>query len=687
LVSGYFELENLGSFNVKGVREPVGVHQLRDVGRLHTRLDIARARGLSKFVGRVTEMAALEAALTRANEGQGQVVGVVAEAGSGKSRLCFEFAERSRSRGIVVRETHGVAHGKMIPFLPVLQLLRDYFGIAERDSDEMARDKIAGRVVRLDPGLADRLPLLLDFLGVPDPAQPAPSMDPEAREQQIFALVRRLMHARSEREPAVFIIEDLHWIDGASEAFVENLVDSVPGTRTLLVVNFRPEYRADWTQKSYYQRLPLLPLGPEEIGELLDDLLGADPSLTDLSHRIRARTAGNPFFIEELVQSLVELETLVGKRGTYRLTQRLDEIAIPATVQAVLSARIDRLAERDKRVLQDAAVIGKTFPESILKRIVELPDLDLADALRTLMGVEFLYEETLYPEVKYAFKHPLTQEVALLSQLADRRRRVHRAVAEALEEIHCEKLDEQAALIAHHWEGAGEAPIAARWHRRAAVWAGTNHAAEAMRHWRTVRSLLQKVPETAEALALGVEARGQIMVFSSRLGGTDEEIDALFSEAKELAARSGDVRSVVLARIHYGFFKGLSGRTVEAQEAYKEAARLLGSTEDADLRTLIMYGLGSLRVALEGDCKKGLSGRMSSAIPSTRCASRGGDWLSGSWGDSRKPCGRSIGRLQSGAKASPSSPSLRTTPTRCLRICYATRPRRWHGLDRRSSSD
>jgi class 3 adenylate cyclase len=236
LVSGYFELENLGAFNVKGVREPVGVHQLRDIGRLHTRLDVARARGLSKFVGRVSEMAALEAALTRANEGQGQVVGVVAEAGTGKSRLCFEFAERSRSRGIAVRETHGVAHGKMIPFLPILQLLRDYFGITQRDSDETARDKIAGRVVRLDPGLADRLPLLLDFLGVPDPVQPAPSMDSEAREQQIFALIRSLMHARSEREPAVFIIEDLHWIDGASEAFVQNLVDSVPGTRTLLVV-------------------------------------------------------------------------------------------------------------------------------------------------------------------------------------------------------------------------------------------------------------------------------------------------------------------------------------------------------------------------------------------------------------------------------------------------------------------
>src|SRR5205823_5930304 len=330
--------------------------------------------------------ASLEAALGRAVAGTGQVIGVVAEAGVGKSRLCHEFTERARTQGIAVYDAHCVAHGKMIPFLPVLELLRGYFGITDQDGDEAARRKVAGTLLLLDPELTDALPLLLEFLGVPDPERPVPRMDPEARQRQLFELIRRLVHARSRREPAVLLIDDLHWIDGASEGFVETIIEALSGTRTLFLVNFRPEYHAGWTQKSYYQQLPLLPLGPEAIAELLASLLGTDPSLAGLVERMRERTRGNPFFIEEVVQSLLEAGTLQGTRGSYRLARPVAEVTIPATVQAVLAARIDRLPEREKQIVQTAAVIGTEFSEPILQAAVELPLSEPAGARRGLVG-------------------------------------------------------------------------------------------------------------------------------------------------------------------------------------------------------------------------------------------------------------------------------------------------------------
>jgi class 3 adenylate cyclase len=321
LASGFFQLRDLGAFDVKGVREPVHAYELQGVGPMRTRLEISRARGFSRFVGRDEEMAALEAALARAGSGNGQLVGIVAEPGVGKSRLCFEFAERCRARGLRFASAHGVPHGKMVPFLPWLELLRSVFGLTDQDSDETARDKIAGRMLRFDEALGDAVPLMFDFLGVPDPRRPAPRMDPEARQRQLFGVIKRMMQARTRREPEahVHLFEDLHWFDGGSEAFLAAMIDALADTRTLLLVNFRPEYHAAWMRKSYYQQLPLRPLGLEAITELLQEQLGTDPSLGALAQRIRERTGGNPFFIEEVVQSLVEAGALEGARGAYRL--------------------------------------------------------------------------------------------------------------------------------------------------------------------------------------------------------------------------------------------------------------------------------------------------------------------------------------------------------------------------------
>jgi predicted ATPase len=466
LASGYVDLRDLGTASVKGVSQPIHVFELAGPGEHLTRLDVARSRGLTRFVGRDADLQTLEAALEQAQIGNGQVVGVVAEAGTGKSRLCFEFVERCRARGISVNEGHCPAHGKSVAYLPVLEMLRDIFDIGDHDTDHEARRKIAGELLLLDDHFQELLPLLFDFLGVPDPERPAPQLSPEARQRQLSAFLRHLTQARSQREPRVLLIDDAHWIDSGSDAFLAQAVEAASGTRTLWLINFRPEYHADWMSRSTYRQLPLLPLGRESTEELLVDLLGRDASLAGLPERIHERTGGNPFFIEEVVMSLVENGRLEGPRGAYRLVTPVEALEIPGAVQGVLAARIDRLPERDKQLLQTASVIGKEFPERILRRVAELPQSELAPSLAALVLGEFLVEKVLYPEPEYAFKHPLTHEVAYESQLRDRRARIHAAVARAHEEMDGERLDERAALLAHHWDEYGRSWAGPRSRRR-----------------------------------------------------------------------------------------------------------------------------------------------------------------------------------------------------------------------------
>jgi class 3 adenylate cyclase len=577
LVTGYFQLQDLGRTKVKGVSEPVGLFDLEGVGPFRTRLDRSRARGLSTFVGRDSEMGLLEAALQSALAGHGRIVGVVAQAGVGKSRLCFEFTERCRARGIAVHEAHCPAHGKTIAHLPAIELLRGYFGLVDSDSARAAREKIAGRLLLLDRAFDNALPLVWDFLRVPDPERPVEELDASVRQQQLHDFTRRLVRARSEREPAVLFFDDLHWIDPASDAFLAQLVEAARGTRTLLLVNFRPEYRADWMQRSDYQQLPLTPLGSEALRALLEQLLGSDPSVTELPAAIEARTAGNPFFTEEVVSALIEAEQLVGSPGAYRLVGSVDRIEIPTTVHAVLAARIDRLAEREKRVLQTAGIIGKNFARPLLARIIEahgrapLAAAELDGALRLLCDLDFLFERALYPVAEYAFKHPLTHEVAYGSQLQERRRAVHAALARVLDEGR-----EAPALLAHHWDEAGEIEPAAHWHREAALDAGMADAAGAVRHWERFCHLLGQLPETRERLSLAAAARAQLLWIEARRGAAPERARALFEQARDFAQRAGDLSSLAQCQLAYAlfvFYAGQPGGPDLARQALAEAER------------------------------------------------------------------------------------------------------------------
>ena len=434
LARGYFHLRSLGASKLKGIETSIEIFELEDVSSAKSRLDVSRSRGLARFVGRVDEMSTLDHALERAQQGHGQVVGVVGEPGLGKSRLCFEFVERCRAQGIPVADAHCPAHGMNVPYLPILELYRNYLGITATDTPAEARQKIAGALLLLDPDLHETLPVLFDFMGVADPERPAPRMDVESRQRQLFDLIHRITRARNEQGVTnVVMIDDLHWIDPGSDLFVAQFVETAENSLTMLLLNFRPEYAADWTHKPHYQQLPLVPLSKDDTRELVEALIGTDPSVVQLADLILEWTAGNPFFAEEVIQMLVETGALEGPRGACKLVRKIERIEPPANVHAVLSARIDRLDETPKRVLQRAAVVGKLIAEPVLEAIVDIAHDDLSAALEILKRSEFIYEESLYPVVEYAFKHPLTHEVAYGSLLGEQRKSIHEAVAIALE--------------------------------------------------------------------------------------------------------------------------------------------------------------------------------------------------------------------------------------------------------------
>ncbi len=591
LARGYFELEDLGEFEIKGASRPVRVFELAGVGSAHSRLDLSRRRGFSRFVGRDEEIGVLEAALERARAGEGAAVGIVAEPGVGKSRLCHEFAERCRAEGIEVFECQAQAHGREVPFMPVLQMLRAYFGIADGDPERIAREKIAGRALLLDPAFADNLPVLFDFLGVPDPDRPPPQLSAEAGNRALREVVCTLIGAPQRRQPIVTIVEDLHWIDDASEVLVGELLGSVEGTQTLAIVNFRPEYAPPWTGPPDYHDVALAPLGPGDTRALLRDLAGDDPSLDGLAELIHERTAGNPFFVEEIVRALAEEGNLEGERGAYRLARPVEEAGVPAGVQAVLAARIDRLGPDAKLLLQAASVIGKEAPERALETIAGFEREGRWEAaLRETIEAGFLYEAELYPERLLAFRHPLTREVAYGTQLAEQRALTHAATARALIELNPDRLDELAALIAGHMEEGGEIVEAARWSARAAYWTGSSQPREALRLWRQTMELADRAEESAESAesaALGVTARLLQLDYAWRLGMDSGEEARLAAEAERVATRTGDLRALAMLRIATAARPGIAHETGAWIAAADDANRLADESGDDHLRVAI----------------------------------------------------------------------------------------------------
>jgi adenylate cyclase len=588
LARGYLDLEDLGEFEIKGASRPVQVFELSGVGQARSRLDLARERGFSQFVGRAPELGRLDEALARAKSGEATAVGVVAEPGIGKSRLYLEFAQRCRAEGLEIFEAQGQAHGKSIPFMPILQMLRSFYGIDDQDPEQLAREKIAGRSLLLDPAFAEDLPLIFDFLGVPDPARPVPRMDPEGRQRALADFLCRLVSNPARRMVLVLVIEDLHWIDEGSQAMLNGLVEGMSGTPTLVLVNYRPEYEPAWTG-SQFETIALQPLDRADTAKLLRDLAGADPSLDGIDEPIHERTSGNPFFIEEIVRELAESGYLQGERGGYRLAKPIEDAGVPVTVQAVLAARIDRLDPAAKNLLQVASVVGKEVSGEALWTTAGQDSETMERALGGLIDGGFLYEAELYPERVLAFRHPLTREVAYGTQLAEQRAATHAAAARALIALEPpERYDELSALIADHMRQGGEHLEAARWSARGAHWAGHSRPRDALRLWHDVMELTAELDgEDEEVASLAIHSRLLQLQYAWRVGMGREEEARIAAEAEEVATRQNDLHSLVLLKVATAVRPGLPHHGATWIEAVRETIALADRTGDRHLRAAV----------------------------------------------------------------------------------------------------
>jgi tetratricopeptide (TPR) repeat protein len=567
------------------------------------------ARGLTPFVGRQAELAALHQALERAGAGYGQVVAVIGEPGVGKTRLFHEFTQAPCTQGWLLLESRSTSYGKATPYLPVLDLPKAYFQIEDGDDGRRVREKVTGRLLTLDPALGPSVPAFLALLEVPGEDAAWQALEPAQRRQRTLDALKRLLLRESQVQPLLLVFENLHWIDAETQAFLDGLVASLPAARLLLLVNYRPEYQHGWHQKTYYTQLRLDPLPPASAEAVLQRLLGDDPSLEPPKQRLIERTQGNPFFLEESVRTLVETQGLVGERGAYRLAKAFPSIQVPATVQAVLAARIDRLPPEEKQLLQTAAVIGTEVPLALLQAIAGVPEAPLRRGLTHLQAAEFLYETRLFPDIEYTFKHALTQQVAYETLLQERRRTLHARIVEALEVLAGERAAEQVERLAYHalrgeaWakalaycRQAGEKAMARPAYREAV--GSFEQALSALAHLPetratreqaidlrlALRSALQPsgdsgrilaVLREAEALAVALDdprRLGQVSRFLSnyfiRKGAYDQAI-AVAQRALALATASGEVVLQALANLYLG-------RAYKDQGAYCRAIDCLG---------------------------------------------------------------------------------------------------------------
>lgn len=601
-VEGYFKLRDLGAMPIKGIKDPVTVYELEGAGALKTRLDLSRSRGLSRFIGREQELSLLESALQEAEQGKGQIVAVVGNGGIGKSRLCFELAERSRARDITVVSSTGVPYASAVPLYPVLGLLRSYFGLEERDSAAEQRRKIAGTLALIDSDCRDGMQLLFEFLDVAEAGATPAAVPPELRQQRLFEMMQSIIPGS--KKTTVLLIEDLHWADEASEEFLAQLADVVAGSRTLLLLNYRPEYMADWLTSKPHDEIAVTALTSDELSQLVSELLGSDESLEAIAKRIQTQAAGNPFFVEEAVRSLVELGHLAGVQGDYRLVKPVTDTVIPDTVQGILAARIDRLSEAEKQVLEYAAVIGKSFTHQRLSSLLLIEATVMDEALNGLEEGGFVHSADVHGE--FNFCHPLTQEVAYRTQLAERRSRIHAQLAEVIEkELGDSQLDERSVLLAHHWGEAGECLKAAHWQTQAALFEGVMRESQgALSRYRKAVELADAGPQGAERDRMAILARAGIVRTASVLKVPVEESRRVYEEAVALARKLDDPLLIAELLIAHGSLALQQGQADTAVEEAREAmqiARQLNSPElVARFRIPILLAYFSSGRLLEG---------------------------------------------------------------------------------------
>jgi predicted ATPase/class 3 adenylate cyclase len=605
-VEGLVQVTALGPIPVKGLPDPVEVFELVGASALRRRFQAAAVRGLTPFVGRQQELDTVHQALARARTSHGQVIALVGEAGVGKSRLIHECVHSHHIQGWRVLESTSVSYGKATPYFPVIDLLKRYCHVDNGDDARTIRAKVTGQVLTLNETLQDTLPALLALLdAVPDDS-PFLRLDPPQRRQRTLDGLKRVLLHESQVQPLLLVFEDLHWIDSETQALLDRLVESLPTTPLLLLVDYRPEYQHGWGSKTYYTQLRLDPLLPASAETFLAALLGDDPSLAPLTPLLIARTQGNPFFLEESVRTLVETGVLVGTPAAYRLVKPLESLQVPATVQAVLASRIDRLPPEEKQLLQTAAVIGTDVPFALLRAIADMSEAALHRSLAHLQAAEFLYETRLFPELEYTFTHALTYEVAYGSLLLERRRVLHTRIVEALEALAPERVAEQVERLAHHalrgavWD---KALVYCRQAGEKALARSVYH--EAVGYFEQGLAILRHFPESRDTCEQAIALRFDLRNALHPLGEFGRILDHLRA-AEALAEGLNDqcrLGWVSLYMAQYFWMAGQYDHAVASSQRARTISTTIGDFALQTSATLYLgvpcYALGDYRRAID----------------------------------------------------------------------------------------
>jgi class 3 adenylate cyclase/tetratricopeptide (TPR) repeat protein len=593
LVEGSVKTKSLGAMPIKGLGHPVAVYEITDGGSERTRFQAAAWRGLTPFVGRELEVRQLGQALDHARAGHGQVLAVVGEPGMGKSRLIHEFVHSPRTEGCLILETNSASYGHAASYLPVIELLRHYyFKINLGDTAKSIREKVTGKILALDPALHDVIPPVLDLLDALDAGHPFQSLDPLQHRQHTYQAITRLLLRENRVQPIVAVFEDLHWNDSLTLGLLNEIVVNARDARLLLLVTYRPEFQDEWKGRPNYRNIRLEPLESESLTKLLESLLGPDAALENLKSFVHNRAGGNPFFVEELVRTLVDRGVLEGTRENYRIKSAFSGNEIPPTVQAVLAARIDALQPIEKRLLQEASVIGHDVPLSLLHEVSSLGDEEIRGILSKLQAAEFLYPTQLFPDLQYSFKHALTHDVAYAGLRNQRRQEMHRRVVHAIETRYAGRISEQVERLADH-SLRGELPDKAVIYLRQAGTKAADREAypEALILFERALQALAQLPDSLDTRQNAIDIRFDIRNVLQPLGDR-ERIASYLREAGQLADQIGDNHRMGWVQCYLTEQFWMLGQYQESVEAGERALAVAEQFSDLPLQVMTSLPLG-----------------------------------------------------------------------------------------------
>jgi len=591
LAEGAVQVTALGLRSVKGLDAAIEVCEL--VGGAPARSTRATdTQQLSRFIGRVAELDRLHALLELARAGHGQIAAISAEAGVGKTRLIHEFLRSAKTQTGRVLEGRAHSYERAASYRPIIELLRSYFELDALDPSSRVAEKVAVALRELEPGLANAVAPILSMLDALPPDDPFRQLDARERRDRVIDALTHMFLKEAERQPLVLVLENLQWIDPETQAFLDHLLERIPTARLLLLVDYRPGFQPDWVGRPGFHQLEIDALSPAATDELLREILGDDRSLRALRDLLILRSNGNPFFLEEIVRTLVETKVLAGERGAYRLGGELTTLQVPATVQAVIAARIDRLPHDEKLLLQSSAVVGSDVPQALLEAIADVPAESVGRALTSLQAAGFLYEASLFPDVVYRFKSALTRDVAYASLLREQRRVLHAQIVEAIERLYHDRRTSHIDQLAFH-ASRGEAWPKAFLYNRQVGTRAVLHAAntEAVQAFQDALAALKRLPETRETIEQAIDVRLDLRPPLLQLGRLDDVL-VVSREAEQLAAGLGDearLARVYTYLINYHYLKGETQQAIEYGQRCLEVGRAIG---DAALQGLARQYMG-----------------------------------------------------------------------------------------------